>query len=482
MRAAEPPNVLWFIVDDMSPHFACYGEKLVQTPHVDGLAREGTRFAHAYTTAPVCSPSRSAFIAGMYQTSIRAHHHRSGRGVQKIDLPCDVVPVPALLKKAGYFTCIGDGLPEVSGGEAAQPGNAGPRKADYNFEWDRAMYDSSDWADRKADQPFFMQVQLPGGKLRGDREASFQKTAAEAREKLGSAIDPATVTLPPYYPRDSVLLQDWAAYLDSVRLTDHHVGQVISRLEREGLLENTLVLFATDHGISHARGKQFLYDEGTHIPFVARGPGVPRGSVREDLIELMDVAAISLAAAGVPLPPTMQAKNIFARDYAPREAAYGARDRCDETVDHSRSVRTGHYLYIRNFLPQRPLLQPSVYKDNKAIVQTLRRLHASGQLDDLQEKLLFSPTRPAEELYDWRADPHQLKNLADDPAHRTALEAHRAQLERWMIDTKDAGAEPAAMYESDMAVYLKNTADRPSRHDELKANIALMRRWMSEGK
>jgi arylsulfatase A-like enzyme len=110
------------------------------------------------------------------------------------------------------------------------------------------------------------------------------------------------VTLPPYYPRDPVLLRDWAAYLDAVRFTDQHVGRVIARLESEGLLENTLVIFMTDHGISHARGKQFLYDEGTHVPFVVRGPGIAKGAVRDDLIMQIDMAAISLAAAGIPIP------------------------------------------------------------------------------------------------------------------------------------------------------------------------------------
>ena len=109
--AADRPNVLWFIVDDMSANFSCYGEKTIETPNVDRLAREGTRFANAFVTAPVCSPCRSALITGMYQTSIGAHHHRSGRGELKITLPDGVTPVPVLFQKAGYFTCIGSGLP-----------------------------------------------------------------------------------------------------------------------------------------------------------------------------------------------------------------------------------------------------------------------------------------------------------------------------------------------------------------------------------
>ncbi|HEY1109846.1 MAG TPA: sulfatase-like hydrolase/transferase, partial [Opitutaceae bacterium] len=260
-RAADQrPNILWFVVDDMSANMSCYGETLIQTPNIDRLAREGTRFTKAFTTASVCSPCRSAFITGMYQTTIGAHQHRSGRGVEKIHLPAGIVPVPKLFQDAGYYTCIGTGLPNVArkgngknkkkagdgDGEGGGGGGGGFGKTDYNFEWDRAIYRSPDWAGRKPGQPFFMQVQLAGGKLRGGNDEGAKRLQERAKAELGSATDPEKVTLPPYYPRDPVELRDWAAYLDSVRLTDKHVGQVLARLEQEGILDNTLVLFMTD--------------------------------------------------------------------------------------------------------------------------------------------------------------------------------------------------------------------------------------------
>ena len=470
LQAAEPatrPNILWIIVDDMSANFSSYGERTIQTPHVDRLAREGTKFSRAFVTAPVCSPCRSALITGMYQTSIGAHHHRSGRGEKKIHLPEGVTPIPELFRKAGYYTALGDGL-------NASARNIG--KTDYNFEWDRSIYDGPDWSGRKPDQPFFMQVQLPGGKLRGNTDASARRLSQRAEREFGKAVQPEDVTLPPYYPRHPVLLRDWAAYLDTVRLTDEHVGQVLARLEQEGILENTLVIFMTDHGISHARGKQFLYDEGTHVPLVVRGPGVAKGKVRNDLVEHIDLAALSLAAAGIPIPNKMQARNILAEDYRPREAVFAARDRCDETVEHIRSVRTDRFLYIRNFLPERPHLQPNRYKDSKSIVQTLRDLHQSGELDPLAEKLLFSPARPAEELYEWTTDQWQVRNLAGQPDHKATLEKLRTRLDRWMKETNDHGPESEAMYDSDMAVYLGNG------NPIIQENIALMKKWAKEGK
>jgi arylsulfatase A-like enzyme len=289
------------------------------------------------------------------------------------------------------------------------------------------------------------------------------------------------VTLPPYYPRDQVLLEDWAQYLDTVRYTDKEVGEVLARLTAEGVLDNTLIIFMTDHGISHAREKQFLYDGGTHIPFIVRGPGVARGVVRDDLIEHIDMAAISLAAAGLGLPPAMQGRNVLAKDYQKREAVFAARDRCDETVEHLRSVRTAQFKYIRNYYPRRPHLQPNRYKDAKEIVQRLRALHAQGKLPALTEELLFSPTRPAEELYDLHADPFETRNLVADPKHGKTLAEMRARLQRWIKETGDRGEKPesAAMYDSDMNVYLQATGGQQA---VLRNNIALMKKWAAEGK
>ena len=475
LRADTRPNIVWIIPDDMSANFSCYGETAIQTPHVDALARRGMKFTRAFVTAPVCSTCRSAFITGMYQTSIGAHHHRSGRGDQKIRLPKHIQLVPALFQKAGYHTSI-----------TGWPGSKGRLgKTDYNFEWDLSVYDGADWADRKPGQPFFAQIQTPGGKLRGKNAEGWEKIAAAAEAKLGRRTPLEAVKLPPYYPDHPDIRRDWAAYLDSVRMTDVMVGEVIARLKREGVLENTLVIFMTDHGISHARGKQFLYDEGIHVPLVIAGPGVKAGAVRHDVVEHIDIAALSLAAAQIGVPDYMQARDILAKDYQPRAAAFSARDRCDETVDHLRSVRSTRYKYIRNFLPARPHLQPCAYKDAKAILQALRAWHTAGKLNDTQQ-LLFQPTRPQEELYDLANDPHEINNLARDPKHAAMLKTMRGQLDQWMQKTGDHGRrpEPARMYDSDMALYLDKVKRKgdAAHLKTLQDNIAQMKRWAKEGK
>ena len=201
-------------------------------------------------------------------------------------------------------------------------------------------------------------------------------------------------------------------------------------------------------------------------------------------MELIDLAPLSLAAAGLPVPAVMQGKNLFAANYTPRDYAFAARDRCDETVERLRSVRDARFLYIRNFYPLRPHLQPNAYKDGKSIVQALRALHAAKTLDPLAERLLFSPTRPPEELYEWTTDRWQVKNLAADPAHRATLEKLRARLDRWIVETKDQGPESAAMYDSDMKVYVGEGGRKGKEAGEsvTEKNIALMKAWAKQGK
>ena len=462
------PNILWIFVDDMSANFSCYGETTIETPNVDGMAQRSTKFTRAFVTCPVCSPCRSALITGMYQTTIGAHNHRSGRGQFKIELPEKVTPVPKLFQQAGYYTSNSGPLNE---------GKPKPGKTDYNFEWDKSMYDGIDWSGRKEGQPFFAQIQLPGGKYRHGKN-----WPVKAKRELGTLTDPNEVTLPPYYPNNPVLKQDWAEYLDTCRYTDKQVGLILDRLKNEGVLDNTIVFFMTDHGISHARGKQFLYEEGIHVPFVVQGPGIEAGKVRDDLVLQIDMTASSLAFAGIGVPDWMQGKDLWAKDYEPREWIVSARDRCDETVDRIRCVRNERYKYIRNFYPERPMLQPNRYKDNKPILIELRKLHAEGKLSDMQERILFAPTRPKEELYDLRTDPHALNNLADDPDYFPTLEAMRNRLEMWIEKTDDQGAtpEPPKVYDAEMKVYLGNKKSK--QNEILRENIAQQKEWMKQGK
>ncbi|MBT5170614.1 MAG: sulfatase [Opitutales bacterium] len=467
--ADDRPNIVWIVVDDMSSHFGYQGEPLVTTPRVDRLAKEGIVFSRAYATAPVCSTFRSAMITGMYQTTIGAHNHRSSRGELKVELSQSVRPIPELFREAGYFTTIADASGKRNG------------KQDYDFAYEPSdFYDGVDYNQRAEGQPFFAQFQLRGGKIRNS-ERGYKAASAD----MDIRVDRSAVKLPPYYPDHPVIREDWAQYLDSVNYTDIEVGRILDRLEKDGALDNTVVFFLTDHGISHARGKQFLYEEGILIPFVVWGPGLLSGeSFRDELIAHIDLGASSLQLAGIPLPSGMQGRPLFGPDANPRDYVVSARDRCDETIDRIRSIRKGDFKYIRNFYPQRPYLQPCAYKDAKPFMPVLRELYAAGKLNEVQS-LHMAETRPEEELYDLTRDPWEINNLASDPAYQNELSGFRALLGRWVMDTDDKGRFPEsiAMYDSDMEPYLKTLRVRkPEAVAKIEANIALMKQWRMEGK
>ncbi|MFM2012667.1 MAG: hypothetical protein RLZZ396_1451 [Planctomycetota bacterium] len=477
--ALKRPNILWVIVEDMSAHFGCYGEKTIATPNVDALASRGTRFSKAFVTAPICSISRSALITGNYQTAYGLQNHRSSVPGHPIYLPHDTPLVPELFKQAGYH--VNNLTWEHFLKDAAEL-KKNPEvpiaKTDYNFEWKpEKCYDKNHWTLKKPNQPFFVQIQLNGGKFRG--QAPKEAWPTRVLKELGSITSSEAVKLPAYLPEHPVIREDWAQYLDCVRYTDYQLGTIVDRLKQSGELDNTVVFFMTDHGISHVRNKQFLYEGGIHVPLVIAGPKVPTGKVREDLVEHIDLAATSLAMAGIAKPGRMNSQDIFGSSYKPREAVFAARDRADETVDWIRSVRTDKHKYIRNGFPSRPYLQPNNYKDSKAIVQAMRQWHAQGKLNAAQS-LIMAQTREIEELYDLEKDPDELNNLAKDATYGSQLEELRGRLIDWQKRTGDNGLiETPEIYDAEAgADHLEG--GKGNRSPEYQKNLELMKRWYTE--
>lgn len=424
LRATDRPNILWLIAEDFSPHLGCYGTREVWTPNLDRLAAEGVRYTRCFTTAPVCSASRSALMTGMYQTTIGAHNHRSHRD-DGYALPAGVRVLTDWLREAGYFTAnIRELPPEL--------GFRGTGKTDWNFTYHGRPFDSDRWSDLVEHQPFYAQI-------------NFQETHRTFHAPRRA--DPAKVEIPPYYPDHPVVREDWAQYLDAASELDRKVGLVLAQLEKDALAESTIVMFFSDHGQAHVRGKQFCYDSGLWVPLIIRWPSrfappkqIVPGSVDERLLMAIDLAPTVLALAGVrPLPP-MQGEVFLGEEAAPpRKYVFGARDRCDETVFRFRTVRTERYRYIRNFTPDRPLMQSNEYKERQYPVwNLLKQLDAEGKLGPLP-KFLTAPTMPPEELYEVVADPHETVNLASSPEHQAVLQELRQVLARWIEETNDQG-------------------------------------------
>lgn len=426
----EPPNVLWIYVDDMSDWMGCYGHDAVPTPHIDALALEGVKFERAYMPSPVCSATRSALITGAMPTTLGLHRHRT---MIKQSLPAAIITVPEILKDAGYLTF-------------------NEEKDDYNFLYDREQLYSSEferpemrghlvgrdlsWLGQLKGKRFFGQIQLKGGKLGGE---------SGAEHPMPSRVDPASVTVPPQYPDTPVMRQAIARHYEQVVETDEQVGAIVAALKQFGLWDDTVVFFFTDHGAPLPRAKQFLYEEGAKVPLIVRFPGSLEslgepGSTRIDLVSGIDIAAATVGLAGLPIPESFEGIDLFADDYQPREFVIATRDRCGIAVDRIRAVRTDRYLYLRNFLDDRALYQ-SNYRDGFATFVDLRKLHDEGRLSDLQASYHQAESRPAEELYDLKSDPHQVRNLAAISAHSEALARHRSILETWIGETGDRGQQ-----------------------------------------
>lgn len=433
--ADERPNVLWLYLEDVSGWFGCYGEELIETPNIDALAEAGTRFTRFYTPAGVCSTTRSAIVTGMMQTTIGAHNHRScrpnfrGKSMGDYDknvLPEDVVPLPIRFRQAGYWTFNEGG------------------KDDYNFEFDLAeFYDyvpkkRRGWAPgyflagdclrgKPAGKPFFGQLQLGGGKL---------------GKRAPKRIDRATVKVPPYYPDVAEVREEIAHHYDCLLKTDEQVGQVIAKLKEDGLYANTQIFLFSDHGMKLHRHKQLLYEGGIHMPLIVKGTGAKPGTVRDDLVSGIDVSAASLAVSGIGVPKGMEGRNFLAANYQPRKFVVSARDRCDYTIEKIRAVVTPRFKYLRNYLTDRSYMQPT-YKDPWPVSKKLRQMMANNEMNETQ--LLFfgdASTRVPEELYDLANDPHEINNLAKDPAFADDLIRHRKLLATWIEQTGDKGQAP----------------------------------------
>ena len=433
----ERPNILWLIAEDLGPELSCYGHPQVWTPNLDHLAAEGVRYTRAYTTAPVCSPSRSAFMTGMYQTSIDAHNHRSHR-TDDFTLPEGVRILPDWLRSIGYFTANLIQLSE----NPDERFYRGTGKTDWNFHYEGKPFDSDRWSDLASHQPFYAQINFS--------ETHRGREWDEAAQHLERLADPELVQFPPYYPEHPVTRLDWANYLNCAMALDLKIGFVMEQLRRDGLLENTVVIFFGDNGRAMIRGKQWPYESGLHVPLIIRWPGrFPKpegfspGSVSQRLVAAIDFAPTTLAIAGA-RPPLLMQGRVFLGNQAgpPRQYVFGGRDRGDETVDRIRTVRDDRYRYIRNFYPDRRFLQLNRYKEwTYPVLAVMRALHEAGHLDPIQERLL-ALTRPAEELYDLDADPYEIHNLAGLPDYRSIQERLSSALDVWIAESNDRGRIP----------------------------------------
>ncbi len=428
---AARPNILWITCEDISPNLGCYGDKYAFTPNLDRLAAQGVRYSHAYAPIGVCAPARSSLILGMYACSAGTQHMRC-QGT----LPSFVKCYSEYLREAGYY-CTNNS------------------KTDYNFQHPKSAWDEcgnkGHWRGRAKGRPFFSIFNLTS------THESQIRLAENARAKRNQALppearhDPARAPVPPYHPDTPEVRADWAHYHDNISLMDRQAAEILKELEDDGLAGDTIVFFYGDHGAGMPRSKRWLYESSLCVPLILRfpekfkrlAPGGP-GYVVDRLVDFTDFGPTLLSLAGAKVPGHMQGKPFLGEQAAPpREYVYGFRDRMDERYDMLRTVRDKRYRYIRNFMPHVTWAQHIDYCFQMPTMKAWQRLSAEGKLSG-PAAVFFSPLKPMEELYDTEADPHEVKNLAGDPAHREALERMRKALRGWMIEIRDLGFLPEA--------------------------------------
>lgn len=439
----ERLNILWLFGEDISPWMPAYGDSTVVTPNIDYLAQNGVLFTNCFSTCSVSSPSRSAIITGCMQTTIGMHNHRTGRTPKLIySLPEGVSVLPKIFKEHGYFTF-----------------NNGKDDFNWQYEWSEYWHGEAtthkffgktgqgSWSDCPDNKPFFGIVELYGGKN---------------RKKVDNPVNPDIVPVPPYYPDLPFMRTQLAQHYDQIRITDAEIGELLQRMKNDGIDKNTIIVFMSDNGYQTLRDKQFLYDGGIHMPFIISCPGNPEllkefgvvcGSVRDDMMSLLDVTATSLALAGISIPEYMESRNVLSHGYH-RDYIVSARDRCDFTIDRIRAVRTKDFKYIRNFFTDRPLLQPQ-YRDKSQAYKDILAARDSGVVFGSE---WMSTVRPPEELYDLRNDPFELDNLADNPNYTDKLVEFRRILEQWILETNDQGQYPES--EEELSIVYERWGER----------------------
>ncbi len=357
----------------------------------------------------------------MYAISIGTHHMRT----RHTNPVTPELPTPYSAVIPHYVKCFSEYL------RAAGYFCTNNAKTDYQFEapltaWDELGEDAH-WRNRPdPNQPFF---------------AVFNPTRTHESgmwpEKCPTpSFDSDAIKLPPYFPDTAEVRLAMARMYTHIEESDRELGELLHQFENDGLSENTYVFNWSDHG-PLPRGKRWPYDSGIHVPLIVRGPGIEPGEVNGDLVSTVDLGPTLLSLARIDLPSHMQGQAFLGDQARPsRHYVFASRDRHDESYDMVRAVRDHRFKYIRNYRPDLPYLSWIPYRNRHPIIQEMWRLHLSGNLNQTQS-LMFQNPRPVEELYDTETDPHEIDNLAADPAHQTELERLRTALDTWLSEVGD---------------------------------------------
>jgi len=431
VRDDQRPNILWITTEDMSPHLPSYGDSTVTTPNIDKLAREGVRYTNVYSVSGVCAPGRHALITGMYPSNTGAMHMRNWKRTSALDeikdpellniptyeavLPPEAKCFTEFMRARGYY-CTNNS------------------KEDYQFRTPKSAWNESNnsahWRNRPEGVPFFAVFNI----------MDTHESRVWKREKDPLSVDPSEVPVPPYYPDTEVIRKDIARNYNNIILMDQEVGKILDQLEEDGLSENTIVFFFSDHGSGLPRSKRWVYDSGLKVPMIIRYPNKKAaGITNNELVSFVDFAPSMLSLTDIPIPEYMQGLPFIGEQKAsPRRYVFATRDRMDPAQEKIRAVRDKRFKYIRNLEPDKPWVRFLPYRDRMNLMGEMYRLDDAGKLND-DHKWFWAKSKPGEELYDTEVDPFEMNNLASDPAYIDKKKELRRALEQWQTHYRDLG-------------------------------------------
>ncbi|MGJ8651693.1 MAG: sulfatase-like hydrolase/transferase [Opitutaceae bacterium] len=419
---AQRPNILWLTCEDNNVDWiGCYGNPHADTPHIDQLAAEGFRYTHAYANAPVCAPSRSTWITGIHAISMGTHPMRS-----RYEIPHDLIKYyPDHLKANGYYV-----------------GNY--KKTDYNIGgredsdcWDNAK--QVGWQTLKNNQPFFQII--------NSTKSHESKAFGDVQN---TKHDPANTILRKYHPDVPAMRMNYAKYHDAIKAMDQEIGDALQKLEDMGLADDTIVIYNSDHGGVLPRSKRFLFSSGIHCPLIIRipekykalWPAEHTGTTVDRIVSFVDMPATWLNITNTKIPEIMQGQPFLGTESQTERALhYAFRARMDERVENARAVGDKQFLYIRNYMPYTPWMQPLNFLWRMQATQAWVEHVESGKASEVEVRF-FKPKNWTEEFYDTVKDPDNINNLIDNPEYAGIINRMRTNLRDWQENVFDTGMLP----------------------------------------
>lgn len=450
-QSTKQPNILWIVCEDISPTLSMYGDTTAKTPNLDKLAQQSIIYGNAFATTGVCAPSRSAIITGMLPSSIGTMNMRTagdvmswgkriykevatkGEGESKepvLDLKGNVVReysavIPEnikcfteYLRASGYY-CTNN------------------QKTDYQFAAPLSAWDENNskahWRNRPEGKPFFSVFNI------GDTHES----KIWLNKDLPLTVDPVKVVLPPYFPDNAIVRRDVARLYSNIEIMDQKAGEIIDQLKKDGLYDNTIIFFYSDHGGPLPHQKRELYEYGLKAPLFVKLPNSHTSSKTDRLISFVDLGPTVLSLANVQPPKGIDGVPFLGKyDAKPRAYVFGTSDRFDEFSDRIRSVRTDKYLYIKNYYPNLPKYKDVGYRKSMPMMLNILELRDENKLDDYQKS--WFGTKVNEELYDIVNDLFSITSLAANPEYAEVLKEMREQEEKQFEEKYDYASIPEA--------------------------------------